>query len=65
VSGKIACALRDAALIADPDPNVYLQVVNWFTGDMLVELYRDRETDSWNITYYQARRAQPEAANKL
>lgn len=63
--GKIACALRDAVLIADPDPNTYWQIVNWFTGDMLVELYRDQETDNWNITYYQAHRAKPEAASKL
>jgi hypothetical protein len=63
--GKFACALRDAALAIDPDPNIYWQVVNWFTGNMLVELYRDRETDNWHIAYYQAHRAQPEAASKL
>lgn len=63
--GETSCALRDAARIIDPDPNTYWQVVNWFTGEMLVVLRRDLETGAWNITYYQAKLAQPEAATKL
>ena len=62
---KLSCALRDAMLIADPDPNTYWQVVTWFTGDRLIKLFRDRETDNWRIEYYQARLAKPEAAPKL
>ena len=63
--GEISCALVGLASVADPDPNKYQQAVTWFTGDMLVEFNRDRETDIWHITYYQARVSKPDAASKL
>jgi hypothetical protein len=62
---KFSCALRDAALAIDPDPNIYWQVMTWFTGETLITLKRDRETDKWSISYQQARRATPDAAAKL
>jgi hypothetical protein len=63
--GKLMCAARDAILAIDKDPNSYFHEASWFTGDTLVTITRDRETDEWSITYEQARLAQPDAASKL
>jgi hypothetical protein len=63
--GKTACLLRDMARALDPDPNIYWQVISWFTGDTFIALKRNRETDEWTISYNQAHLATPDAASKL
>ena len=38
---------------------------SWFTGELLIAIWRDLDTNAWQISFYAARLAEPASAPKL